>query len=95
MDAGRTVGYFVLLLLYTDLVSLFHLEFIRITSKNYAYILLIYYIILKFISIEPQCLYMYTCCRTAQIVLVFFVKQEIRFRAFAFMSILTTYNFTS
>lgn len=54
MDAGRTIGYFVLLLLYTDLVSLFHLEFIRITSKNYAYILLIYYIILIFFQLNPS-----------------------------------------
>lgn len=59
MDAGRTIGYFVLLLLYTDLVSLFHLEFIRITSKNYAYILLIYYIILKFFQLNPVPLYVY------------------------------------
>lgn len=33
MDAGKTVGYFVLHLLYMDLVSVFDLEFKNIISK--------------------------------------------------------------
>lgn len=69
MDAGKTIGYFVLLPLYTDLVSMFHLEFKRIIYKlsiDFVDLLYILKLILMYIGALT-----YTCCRTAQIVLVF------------------------